>query len=139
MDGQSTWNLCCSNTSNKRISPFRNGTPKGGCHVSKAPNGGMTSKRHNMATKKQAQCATLMHECPDQCSGRRSNRQRPLTIGEVASLSGSAQQTIKNARETPYRCTYCGCVYFRKPTGNIRLGFLDGGVTGSGWHSNEYP
>ena len=139
MDGQSTLNLCCSDTSNRRISPFRSGTPKGGCHVTKAPTGGMTSKKGNMAKKRRVPDATLMHECPDQCSGRRSDRQRPLTSGEVGSLSDSARQTIKNARETPYRCTYCGCVYFRKPMGNIRLGFLDGGVTGCGWHSNEYP
>lgn len=80
-----------------------------------------------------------MHECPDQCSGRRSDRQYRLTDKQREELPQSAQDRIGKESASVYRCTYCGCVYLRKPEGNIRLGVLDGGITGPGWHNYKAP
>ncbi|SDQ17554.1 hypothetical protein SAMN04515695_0328 [Pseudovibrio sp. Tun.PSC04-5.I4] len=55
-------------------------------------------------------------ECPQKCSGHRSDRQRHLVPAE-------AQKLPKNIAESAeFKCTYCGCVYTRE---NIALGYLE--------------
>ena len=92
-----------------------------------------------MATSKRRADATRLNECPDRCSGRESSRQRPLTAGELARLSVSARDVVSASSGSPYICRYCGCVYVSEAMSNLRLGTLDGGVTGPGWHSRIFP
>ena len=75
--------------------------------------------------------------CPaDDCRGGRSDRQHPLTEGQLSQVAESDRQTIREAGEAGhegYRCNYCGCVYVRGVHHNRILGWLDNGVLGPGW------
>lgn len=66
-------------------------------------------------------------------------RQNQLSEGQLAELSESAKTRISESKGSPYRCNYCGCVYLRELSRYIKLGDLDGGVTGQGWKSATYP
>lgn len=73
-------------------------------------------------------------ECPDQCSGRGSNRQMDIGAGLLAKFPEAARKKLLELGG-PKRCTYCGCVY----SGTLKIGVWDNGVLGPGWHSNHYP
>ena len=80
-----------------------------------------------------------MNKCPDKCSGGDSSRQKILTDGQKMQLSESAQKVIEESTGNAYRCNYCGCVYLSEILDSRKLGDLDGGVTGQGWKSSNYP
>lgn len=73
-------------------------------------------------------------ECPDQCSGRRPDRQMDVAPGLLKQFPEGAQEKVMELAR-PKRCTYCGCVY----SGMLKIGVWDSGVLGQGWHSNHYP
>ena len=75
--------------------------------------------------------------CPaDDCSGGRSQRQYPLTDGQVEKLSQNSRDEISESKSTGYRCNYCGCVYLRGPSPRI-LGYFDNYMLGQGWHPSR--
>ena len=73
-------------------------------------------------------------ECPDQCSGRRVDRQMDIGRGLLEQFPEAARKKLVELGN-PKRCTYCGCVY----SGTLKIGVWDSGVLGQGWHSNYYP
>lgn len=80
-----------------------------------------------------------MNRCPDHCSGGNHSRQHELNNNQYAQLSDSAKNEISITKGKAYRCSYCGCVYLEEKDGNRKLGDLDGGMTGEGWASLQYP
>lgn len=80
-----------------------------------------------------------MKACPDKCSGGGSTRQSQLSEDLLSKLSESAQKRVSESKGSAYRCNYCGCVYIRELSSDTKLGDLDGGVTGQGWKSVDYP
>ena len=77
--------------------------------------------------------------CPDVCSGGIPSRQYQLAEGQLAQISAAARKAIEKSSGSDYRCSYCGCVYLKQTTGKLKLGYLDGGVTGKGWSSSNFP
>lgn len=77
-------------------------------------------------------------ECPAVCSGKQANRQHDLSAAQSEKLPTSAQQVIADAGGG-LRCNYCGCVYVRQGGHTRKLGFLDDGILGPGWHSRTHP
>lgn len=72
-------------------------------------------------------------ECPDQCSGKGSNRQTDVGSSQLLQFPAAAQAKLLELGN-PKRCTYCGCVY----SGPRKIGIWDNGVLGPGWHSASY-
>lgn len=79
-----------------------------------------------------------MNKCPTDCSGGNSTRQHELTEGQLKKLSESAKAAVAESKGRAYRCNYCGCVYISELSGTRKLGSLDNGVLGEGWHSKNY-
>ena len=82
----------------------------------------------------------IPNQCPDQCAKHTAEyRKYELSEGQLNRLSSSACEKIASEAGRAKRCSYCGCVFIEKYTHSIRLGKLDSGVLGDGWHSAEYP
>ena len=73
-------------------------------------------------------------ECPDQCSGKGSNRQTDVGSALLSQFPAAAKAKLLELGN-PKRCNYCGCVY----SGSRKIGMWNNGILGPGWHSALYP
>jgi hypothetical protein len=75
--------------------------------------------------------------CPNSCTDRSGNLQRPITDIEFGSLAANARTAVYQSHGRCFICAACGRVYIREVATDVVLGRIVNTESGSRWMCEE--